>query len=211
MVQDVDFAEFDPLDYDNLTQSCVRELMRQPIQPLPLKIRFRGAGVYALFYTGDFAPYGDLISRDATDPIYVGSAVPEGTRKGTPAPALHTTARKLYDRIRQHTRSIQYASTTLRVEDFLCRFLVVRPLWITMVERFLINHYQPIWNVCIEGFGIHDPGSGRSAGEISWWDALHPGRPPAARLRQTRTSAEVEERLRRCLQERGRFSASGGL
>jgi hypothetical protein len=76
---------------------------------------------------------------------------------------------------------------------------VVTPLWITMAERFLIEHYRPLWNVLLDGFGNHDPGKGRAEGEISWWDALHPGRPWAARLHQTRTQAEAEERVRQFL------------
>lgn len=191
-------TEFDPLDYGNLTLNCVRELMSRPTRHLPLTAEFSGAGVYALFYRGDFAPYTPVKSPDAEWPIYVGSAVPQGTRKGGPAPAIHTRGRYLYTRIQQHARSIQYATTTLDVDDFLCRFLVVTPLWITMVERFLINHYQPIWNVCLDGFGLHDPGRGRHQGEIPWWDALHPGRPWAIRLRQTRTSQDAETRLQQC-------------
>lgn len=200
----VDDAEFDPLDYANLTQNCVRELMSRDTHRLPLGDRFRGAGVYALFYAGDFPPYAAVRSTEALSPIYVGSAVPEGTRKGRTAPALHARGTNLYDRIREHTGSIRAAATTLRVEDFRCRFLVVRPLWITMVERFLIDHYQPAWNVCLDGFGLHPVGSGRIAGVVSWWDAMHPGRPWAARVRLTRTQADAEEHLRRCLGARRR-------
>jgi hypothetical protein len=105
----------------------------------------------------------------------------------------------LHSRLEEHTRSIQ-ATSNLRIEDFLCRFLVVTLLWITMAERFLIEHYQPIWNVCLDGFGIHDPGSGRYQGEISWWDALHPGRSWAVRVRQTRTAAAAELHLQSCMQ-----------
>lgn len=197
-----DFAEFDPLDYYNLTKNCVSELMNRTMHRLPLAAEFRGAGVYALFYTGAFTPYIPLRSPDATRPIYVGSAVLEGTRKGSLTRELHPRGKYLYTRIQQHTRSIQAAATTLRTEDFLCRFLVVTPLWITMVERFLIDHYQPAWNVCLDGFGLHDPGSGRHEGEISWWDAMHPGRFWATRLRQTRSRDDAEERLRRCLASR---------
>lgn len=64
-----------------------------------------------------------------------------------------------------------------------------------MAERFLIEHYRPVWNLCIEGFGLHDPGKGRHAGEVPWWDALHPGRSWAAKLRQTKTVNEALRRL----------------
>ena len=65
-----------------------------------------------------------------------------------------------------------------------------------MAERFLIENFQPIWNVSVEGFGIHDPGAGRHEGQVSWWDTLHPGRKWGSSLRQTRTPADVEVRLR---------------
>jgi hypothetical protein len=69
-----------------------------------------------------------------------------------------------------------------------------------MAERFLIEHHQPLWNVCLDGFGNHDPGKGRHQGEITWWGALHPGRVWAARLRQTRTAAAAEARVEMFLQ-----------
>ena len=59
---------YDPLDYRNLTVSLVRELMGRSAVSLPLSTRFRGPGVYALFYDGDFGPYATLRSSDATPP-----------------------------------------------------------------------------------------------------------------------------------------------
>lgn len=44
------------------------------------------------------------------------------------------------------------------------------------VESALIRTYQPLWNCNIDGFGNHDPGSGRYNQERSEWDTLHPGR-----------------------------------
>jgi len=87
------------------------------------------------------------------------------------------------------------ATTNLRVEDFCIRYLVVTPLWITMAERFLIEEFQPVWNVRIDGFGNHAPGKGRAAMEVPWWDAMHPGRGWAAKLKQTRTSQQATERI----------------
>lgn len=184
---------YNPLDYDNLTQDCVRELLTRGPETLPLAREFIGSGVYALFYTGDFPFYAPVRSNDATRPIYVGKAVPAGGRKGITDPSARPS-RSLHNRLGEHAASIQ-AATNLRLEHFLCRYLVVEPLWIVMAEGFLIRHYQPLWNVCLEGFGNHDPGKGRHQGEISWWDALHPGRAWAARLRQTRTAARAEKRV----------------
>lgn len=44
------------------------------------------------------------------------------------------------------------------------------------VEAALIRHYRPLWNCIVDGFGNHDPGSGRYNQERSEWDTLHSGR-----------------------------------
>jgi hypothetical protein len=190
--------EYNPLDYTNLTRNCVAELMRSGPFDLPPEEEFPGAGVYALFYKGEARVYAKVQSDDMTWPIYVGKAVPPGGRKGGRKGDV-TRVHPLHARLKEHARSIK-AATNLSISDFGCRYLVVTPLWITMAERFLIEHFQPVWNVCIEGFGNHDPGSGRHGGEISWWDALHPGRSWAANLLQTRTKREAETRLNEFLQ-----------
>ncbi|MFN8583939.1 MAG: Eco29kI family restriction endonuclease [Dehalococcoidia bacterium] len=195
-----DTREYNPLDYENLTRNLVRELMDREEEPLPPSDTFVGAGVYALFYHGHFIHYQHprIRSENGDWPIYVGKAVPPGARVGASARA-RATGRTLYGRLREHAESIA-AATNLELNDFRCRFLVVTPLWITMAERFLIEDFQPVWNVPIAGFGNHDPGAGRHQGEISWWDALHPGREWATRLRQTRTAADAQVRLHRFIE-----------
>jgi Eco29kI-like restriction endonuclease len=183
--------EYNPLDYENLTRNCVQELMTRGPFTLPVD-RFSGSGVYALFYTGELEFYAPLRSLDAVVPIYVGKAVPPGARKGL---ATAGGSFSLFGRLAEHFRSIESASN-LQSSEFLCRYLAVTPLWITMAERFLIEHYRPLWNVWIDGFGNHPPGRGRPAGEISWWDALHPGREWAMLLRQTRSQEQAIERVR---------------
>ena len=71
--------QYDPLDYDNLAQNVVRALMEQPYQSLP-PTPFEGVGVYALYYVGDLDYYRATRGKDI--PIYVGSAVLAGKRKG---------------------------------------------------------------------------------------------------------------------------------
>lgn len=189
-------AEYNPLDYANLTKNVVEELMRRGPWPLDQVEPFEGAGVYALFYVGDFQPYLPIRSPDAQWPIYVGKAEPGGRRKGQKA----EEKRALYLRLREHRRSIEQATGTLRAEDFLCRYLVVTPLWITMAERLLIERFQPLWNVAVDGFGAHTPGKGREKGELGWWDVLHPGRPWASRHVQSRTQDEARQRVADYLQ-----------
>ena len=125
---------YDPLDYRNLTVNLVRELMRQPALDLPLAERFAGPGVYALFYDGDYEAYGPLRSPDATEPIYVGKADPPRPKSGQ---LPDDSKPKLYERIRQHTRSLRHAEN-LRLAHFKSRYLVVVPLWIKMAEQFLV-------------------------------------------------------------------------
>jgi hypothetical protein len=185
---------YDPLDYQNLTINLVRELMTRGPYTLPLTDTIKGAGVYALFYNGDFKPYRKICSPNAARPIYVGKAVLPGARKGGGGAGAPVGA-PLWGRIKEHVQSIQ-AAQNLRIEHFTCRYLAVVPLWITMAERFLLEHYRPLWNVCIEGFGLHDPGKGRRAGENSWWDSLHPGRQWASLQQQTRKQEEALERLK---------------
>lgn len=189
--------EFDPLDYDSLARSCVAQLMIQTQVNLGQVPRFVGAGVYALFYNHPNAirPFANYASLNPDVPIYVGKAVPPGGRKG--AALTGTGSSALYNRLREHVDSIRLV-TNVHVDDFSCRFLVIKPVWITLAERFLISEYQPIWNVCVDGFGNHDPGSGRHQGQISWWDALHPGRPWALNLQQTKTHQQAIQKLLSC-------------
>ncbi len=175
-------GEYNPLDYDNLTRNVVDVLMRQGPYTLPPS-DFGGAGVYALFYTGPLEFYSSVRSPESDVPIYVGKAEEPGGRKGK---TKVITDRPLFKRLREHSASIE-AAENLALSDFTCRYLAVTPIWVKMAERLLIEEYTPLWNTCIDGFGNHDPGSGRHKGEITWWDALHPGRTWATRLRQTRT------------------------
>ena len=75
-------TEYNPLDYENLARNCAEELMRRGPVALPIETRFTGAGVYALFYAGEFPPYATVRSLSADQPIYVGKAVLKGGRKG---------------------------------------------------------------------------------------------------------------------------------
>ena len=44
------------------------------------------------------------------------------------------------------------------------------------VEAALIKLNKPLWNTAMDGFGNHDPGSGRYEQAKSDWDVIHPGR-----------------------------------
>ena len=75
---------YNPLDKRNLAESVASAMLHTPVQKLPPE-PFIGAGVYAIYYKGDFEPYRKLVelNQDGWNvPIYVGKAVPAGARKG---------------------------------------------------------------------------------------------------------------------------------
>ena len=174
---------YDPLDYQNLAYSIVRALLETEPATLPPTKNFIGSGVYALYYTGPLKFYHRISSTKLRAPIYVGKAVQKGARKGN---YENRTGTELYGRLRQHANSIR-ESRNLDPEEFQCRYLVIVPVWITLAERFLIDHFRPAWNIVIEGFGNHPPGRGRSNMRRPRWDIVHPGRPWAERLRAEET------------------------
>jgi hypothetical protein len=189
---------FNPLDKRNLGESVAGALLKQALGPLPASKRFLGAGIYAIYYTGNFKAYRNVAEQNRNgrfeQPIYVGKAVPPGARKGgfglntAPGPAL-------FKRLNEHASSIASAEN-LKIADFFCRYLVSDDIWIPLGESLLIESFQPLWNVLIEGFGIHTPGAGRKKQVRSKWDTLHPGRALAADLPPNpKSSAELEKTI----------------
>ncbi|KQQ63614.1 restriction endonuclease [Pseudomonas sp. Leaf129] len=173
---------FNPLDKKNLGASVAEALLSKEVHPLGAIPTFDGAGVYAIYYTGDFKPYARLTSLNQGGqfmmPIYVGKAVPAGARMGAD---LGSPGRVLQKRLKEHADSIR-AVDNLNVEDFHCRFLVVDDIWIPLGESLIIARFTPVWNSLIDGFGNHNPGKGRHAGMRPRWDVLHPGRSWAMNL-----------------------------
>lgn len=174
----MEIKPYNPLDKMNLGASVAEALLASAVQPFGGLEAFSGAGIYAIYYTGDFKAYKPLAERNRNGrfeaPIYVGKAVPPGARKGNfglesdPGPAM-------YNRLREHAESVS-AADNLRLDDFFCRFLVVDDIWIPLGESLLIAKFSPVWNKLVDGFGNHDPGGGRYQQMRSKWDTLHPGR-----------------------------------
>lgn len=197
---------YNPLDKKNLGVSVADAVLAKTISPLPPAQQFNGAGIYAIYYTGNFPIYGAIALRNRNQlyeaPIYVGKAVPAGARKGgfgldIPAGPV------LYRRLCEHAQSIEQTSN-LNLKDFHCRCLVVDDIWIPLGESLLIEMFSPIWNKLIDGFGNHDPGSGRHNQQKSPWDVLHPGRSWAEKLQPYSKSEKqiistVEDFLRKHL------------
>ncbi len=174
---------FNPLDKKNLGASVAEALLTKEVHPLGELTHFEGAGIYAIYYTGDFEAYGQVARLNVNGqfmlPIYVGKAIPAGARVGgsTEVPA----GKVLFKRLREHADSIRFAEN-LDLADFFCRFLVVDDIWIPLGESLIISRFTPVWNSLIDGFGNHNPGKGRHAGMRPRWDVLHPGREWAKNL-----------------------------
>jgi hypothetical protein len=184
---------YNPLDKLNLGQSVAQALLA--VEPLPLgrTDHLRGAGVYAIYYTGSFPAYKPIAKRNQSgnldQPIYVGKAIPRGGRKGriSEASAVGTALR---DRLRQHASSVNEA-TNLQIGDFLYRSLIVDDIWIPLGESMLIERFRPVWNILIDGFGNKDPGSRRATQFKSPWDILHPGRSAMEKLADSGIKSEA--------------------
>lgn len=181
---------YNPLDKRNLGASVAATMLDAPIHTLPPE-PFIGAGVYAIYYRGNFAPYQrltELNSDNFSIPIYVGKAVPAGARKGGLGMNVdHGLA--LYNRLSEHYVSLSKA-VNLNENDFVCKYLVVDDIWIPLAESMLIEQYKPLWNRCIDGFGNHDPGKGRYQQQKSPWDCIHEGREWADNLKPNAVSKD---------------------
>ena len=184
---------YDPLDYNNLARSVVHALLETTPAELPPAEAFSGSGVYALYYRGELLFYSQVASRESDTPIYVGKAVPQGGRKGSKKKSS-VASRALYLRLRQHARSIEQVDN-LTLNEFHCRYLVVVPVWINPAERFLLEHFRPIWNTVIDGFGNHDPGKGRRNMRRPRWDIVHPGRLWATKLKAEENVEQIVKQL----------------
>ena len=196
-----DTTPYNPLSKRNLAGSIVSKLLQQNPEEMPPP-RFLGAGIYLIYYTGSFSAYAKIANANQkgkfAQPIYVGKAIPAGGRKGLEGfdvPHGHV----LSARIKQHADSIA-AAKNLSLSDFRCRWLVVDEVFIPLGESLLINHFKPLWNVVVDGFGNHDPGSGRVSGKKPAWDVLHPGR--AWRPRPVMKSSRRSSHILKALQSR---------
>ena len=189
------YEPFDPLNRVNLGRSLETALLARFLTPLSAVPPFWGSGIYALYFRGSSAHslYGRL--AESPSPIYVGRAVPRGARKGLVEAEADRYSKALWTRLDEHRDSVEQARD-LDVADFRCRWLVADMLFVPMAESLMIQTYRPLWNVLLDGFGNHDPGSGRYDQERAPWDTLHEGRYWAPRLVEpSYTAAELRGRI----------------
>ncbi|MDB9512979.1 Eco29kI family restriction endonuclease [Kamptonema animale CS-326] len=164
-----------------LVKDAIRFFNGTPVHTLPPPEPFLGTGVYALYYTGQnplYKKYAELNRLAYSHPIYVGKAVPKGWRQARISDSSLSQSRELYSRLREHSNSLRVGSG-LSVEDFMCRFIIFEGPGSDMIgtiEASLIKLSKPLWNTAMDGFGNHDPGSGRYNQAKSAWDVIHPGR-----------------------------------
>jgi hypothetical protein len=188
---------YNPLATINLARSIQNAILEQPLRPLAELANEQGAGVYAIYYSGDFPAYSSLSTgmRSGDEvPIYVGKAIPKGGRIG----GLTRDAergRRLGERLNIHAESIRQA-VNLDIDHFQARSLVIEDVWISLGENMLIQQFRPVWNIVTAGFGNKAPGKGRQDQAMSLWDTLHPGRAHSQMLGPNKLSVqEIESRV----------------
>jgi hypothetical protein len=182
---------FNPADPEIVGTLIARTLLDQPLHPLgSLEAkRFYGSGVYAIYYKGDYDVYAPI--KATSVPIYVGKADPDLLVADSPEQQGDNLWHRL---VKDHAKNISL--TTLNINDFDCRFLVVASAWQGMAELYLINRFKPVWNkemkVCL-GFGKHGDSPTTRGNSRSPWDALHPGREWATREGNKESRNTVDE------------------
>lgn len=138
---------YDPLDLRTLAESMVKVVLEQRVYPLGEVPPFEGAGVYVIYYTGNYDPYKSIAQRNKgskwDQPIYVGEAARKGGRKGGVL-AVGPAGKVLLGRLKNHVDSIR-GTTNLKVEDFFCRYLVLKDFFIPPCESLLIGEHASIW------------------------------------------------------------------
>lgn len=179
---------YNPLDKRNLGECVAEALLESIAHPLPIKQSFKGAGIYVIYYFGNFPAYENLAKENKGGklkrPIYIGKAIPAGGRKGKVDLSVDV-GEVLFRRLNEHAESIQ-AAKNLDIKDFRCRFLAVDDIWIPLGESLLIAKFNPLWNAVVEGFGNHNPGGPRFNGMRPIWDTLHPGRKWAEKCKESK-------------------------
>lgn len=167
--------------FAELVKDAVRFFNGTPVHTLPPPEFFLGTGVYAIYYTGKnpmYKKYAELNRLSYSYPIYVGKAVPKGWRQARVSDNQLDQSNELFNRLREHSRSIRN-TRGLAPQDFRCRFVIFEEAssdMISTIEAALIKLNMPLWNTAVDGFGNHDPGSGRYEQAKSDWDVIHPGR-----------------------------------
>ena len=177
---------FDPSMPDASAWTVVLALIAQPRVKLAEVVPEYGAGVYALYYTGDHPLYASVSGTET--PIYVGKADPARGAGRDVRTHEDTLTRRLLDHRRQIRMAEAYAlddpgaveaagAHPLLVEHFECRKLVCAAGVQLTAEGRLIGLFRPIWNSDFDvAYGVSKHGDRQRKHPKSPWDVLHPGR-----------------------------------
>lgn len=195
--------------FAELVKDAIRFFNGTPVHLLPPSASFLGTGVYALYYTGSnplYKKYAELNRLAYGYPIYVGKAVPKGWRQSRVSDSDKTQSKELCSRLKEHSRSIAVGAN-LSLEDFWCRFVIFEQEgsdMISTIEAALIKLNRPLWNTAVDGFGNHDPGSGRYEQAKSDWDVIHAGRSWAEKCNgKSKNQSTIVAKIERHLKEIG--------
>ncbi|MDD1762354.1 MAG: Eco29kI family restriction endonuclease [Methanothrix sp.] len=185
---------FDPGNPKIVGRFISLALVAQPRHPLSQITRFYGSGIYAIYYTGSFPLYARLSGTET--PIYVGQAAPAVNNARTPTEQGDRLCRRLED----HRKNISKTTTTLDINDFEFRSLVVQSGWETAAEDYMIHLFRPIWNnetKILYGLGKHGDDADTRSNKRSPWDVVHPGRPWAANINlpDSKTCEQITEEI----------------
>ncbi len=88
-----------------------------------------------------------------------------------------------------------WAATNVELRHFLRRYRVVVPVWIPPAERFLVEHYLPVWKSVLDSFRNHHWGRERTGRGASWQDTMRFGRGWARQLRHIKTQDQARGRV----------------
>ncbi|GAB2175304.1 Eco29kI family restriction endonuclease [Dongia sp. agr-C8] len=187
-------AAFDPGNPRTIAFFVALALSAQPRTPLESIRQFYGAGVYAIYYKGDFPLYLPISGSET--PIYVGQASTSHAHARSPM----EQGVRLAARLDEHRKNIARASDTLRIQDFDYRALVVQTGWETGAEDYLIRLFRPIWNSetkLIFGLGKHGDSASTRKNRRSPWDTLHVGRKWAVadEIEDAKSKSQIEQEL----------------
>lgn len=186
-------AVFDPTNPKVIGRFVALALVAQERLDLRAVPKSYGSGVYAIYYRGPFPDYARISGTET--PIYVGKASPKVGSARTP----FEQGTKLCDRLSEHSKNISKATSTLSINDFEFRSLVVQSGYEAAAETYLIHLFRPIWNSetnILYGLGKHGDSASTRVNKRSPWDTFHPGRAWAApTIEDAKTPAQIRLEL----------------
>jgi hypothetical protein len=189
-------AVFDPSSPRTIGRFISIAMIAQERVPLAGVKTFYGSGIYAIYYKGGYGLYEPLSKTET--PIYVGKADPATSVAEDPREQECRLARRLGD----HSKNISRAESTLDINDFECRWLVVSSGWEAAAEAYMIDLFKPVWTKetkVIVGFGKHGDSAETRSNRRSPWDTLHPARVWAMNesLEDKKSEDQIREEVKR--------------